>query len=783
MNNREEVRFRIVCNPYLRENKFFMNGKDITDKSFSAIKRDRLQTWFYKKNNWGGLADKLDELANGDLPVIEFCGREIDFNDLKDYLNSQQKKFYFDEEKLQFTQSDNEIENKLRKVVSQFKSSPIPELRKRANEFKEKFEAAIDSQYDMVVVAPMSSGKSTLINALIGQELMPVANQSTTAKIVEIIDVDDAKGFIVSAFDKDDKMIADKQEASLQMMQSLNKNADVDRIQLEGNIPGISNKSMRLTLVDTPGPRDENREDDENGQEAVAHEEIMKAAIQDKDNPLILYIMDMEKLRDKAEATTLRLISETISEATDLQGRDRFIFVINRADAHNEAHDGSWDDVLTNQRDYLKKKGIDASQIIPISALLAFAVRMKQSNMKLDRKTEAMFEYLRQTMKDENITSHTNFTPSCHRELEKLREEAQNDEYLSTLIDSGIIGLELVINEYLQKYAKADKLADAIQSFKMAADYEGMLVQYTDRMLNNKDALKRSKEGLTNVRKKKEELGKERESIKKKTNALLFDNTEIVRFGMEVLNQTLPIITHNITNFQDGENVRKENVKRMEAQLSADFDRKSEEVRKGFFDRLSLQIKKDFDNVTESVRKLLTKYEQYWDGFDELSLENVEGWKKLEKDFEDWSMHDAVQQSFKGINWRTKTKEVKRKNRKFFWQIWKDKWVYETITDYQYITQQGLAGILEGKVREKIKELSDSLNNTMSDIYENKKMQCIEMLSRTDEVVQDYISQIERINQSIEENRENIEENSEKINWIIQLNSDLNELTEGGTVA
>ena len=71
----------------------------------------------------------------------------------------------------------------------------------------------------------------------------------------------------------------------------------------------------------------------------------------------------------------------------------------------------------------------------------------------------------------------------------------------------------------------------------------------------------------------------------------------------------------------------------------------------------------------------------------------------------------------------------------------------------------------------------------MSDIYENKKMQCIEMLSRTDEVVQDYISQIERINQSIEENRENIEENSEKINWIIQLNSDLNELTEGGTVA
>lgn len=44
----------------------------------------------------------------------------------------------------------------------------------------------------MVVMATMSSGKSTLINALLGQQILPSRNEACTAKMYSILDDDQA---------------------------------------------------------------------------------------------------------------------------------------------------------------------------------------------------------------------------------------------------------------------------------------------------------------------------------------------------------------------------------------------------------------------------------------------------------------------------------------------------------------------------------------------------------------------------------------------------------------
>ena len=51
----------------------------------------------------------------------------------------------------------------------------------------------INKMYPMLVMATMSSGKSTLINALLGEELLPSKNEACTAKIYSIIDDDNAE--------------------------------------------------------------------------------------------------------------------------------------------------------------------------------------------------------------------------------------------------------------------------------------------------------------------------------------------------------------------------------------------------------------------------------------------------------------------------------------------------------------------------------------------------------------------------------------------------------------
>ena len=48
---------------------------------------------------------------------------------------------------------------------------------------KIKPQSKIRQPYYIGVVATMSSGKSTLLNALIGEELLHTANEATTAKI------------------------------------------------------------------------------------------------------------------------------------------------------------------------------------------------------------------------------------------------------------------------------------------------------------------------------------------------------------------------------------------------------------------------------------------------------------------------------------------------------------------------------------------------------------------------------------------------------------------------
>ena len=54
--------------------------------------------------------------------------------------------------------------------------------------------------FEVVVVATMSAGKSTVINALIGKELLHSANEATTATITRIHDKDDLPFFSGNAY-------------------------------------------------------------------------------------------------------------------------------------------------------------------------------------------------------------------------------------------------------------------------------------------------------------------------------------------------------------------------------------------------------------------------------------------------------------------------------------------------------------------------------------------------------------------------------------------------------
>lgn len=77
---------------------------------------------------------------------------------------------------------------KLKELYQKLQNGPIEEF--KTPDIQANFNTAINSDFRIVVVAPMSSGKSTLINAIIGRDMLPAVNQATTAVITEIKDND-----------------------------------------------------------------------------------------------------------------------------------------------------------------------------------------------------------------------------------------------------------------------------------------------------------------------------------------------------------------------------------------------------------------------------------------------------------------------------------------------------------------------------------------------------------------------------------------------------------------
>ena len=165
-------KIKIKYNPYLVETKVLIDGKAPKDNSALNIRKKRLQEWVEK------LPDILVSELRDRNYHITFVGTESDYEDLKLALNTDKLSVNLDFEK---TADIKEVEKEIENIFKDIQSGPIDALKDKS--IVDAFEKARNSHFEVSVVATMSSGKSTLINALIKKQLMPAANEATTAPI------------------------------------------------------------------------------------------------------------------------------------------------------------------------------------------------------------------------------------------------------------------------------------------------------------------------------------------------------------------------------------------------------------------------------------------------------------------------------------------------------------------------------------------------------------------------------------------------------------------------
>ena len=455
----------VKYNPYRLSTFIKINSQEVEADNIlcKLVSGKRLQEW---------ISIFPRKLANEVIDVkfeITFCGMELDFDDFKEAFIAAQNEKILTVGQLHYIAGKNErdIVNALNDIFRDLQNGPIDEFRNE--KFLRAFERVNNAIFPINVIATMSSGKSTLINALLGRKLMPSRNEACTATITEILD-NGEDCFTASVYDRDGNKIRVIDQLSYDDMDALNEAVTVSKIAVEGNIPFLDKSDIALILVDTPGP---------NNSQNQNHHKITGNLINNDVNGLILYVLNGIQLSTNDDAVLLKEVVAQIKNGGK-QVHDRFLFVINKMDCFNPEEENI-ENVIESARRYLSGYGVEEPQIFPCSAYTALNIRTCLENVDIEHLTRAQEKQLPLAARDtlpmiDKFTAYeamylerytTQSPKERHKQLLQLEQaQIEGDIKKQALIHCGIYSIEAAIRTYVKKYAKTKKIKDMVETVR-----------------------------------------------------------------------------------------------------------------------------------------------------------------------------------------------------------------------------------------------------------------------------------------------------------------------------
>lgn len=602
------MEFRINYNPYELRSEFFLDGMRLTEDSrFSRIKEKRLQQWLNKNGDWNGLCNELLELTNNGSVEVKFKGRAVDYEDLRLYLQQEcSKKITLSEPEL--SSNDQNIMTQLDDVIKNINSKGMDVFTKeQLNSIQNSYENAKKADFKVCVIATMSSGKSTLINALLGRDLLPSNTAACTATITTIRDHEEMVTFDVKCFDKNGKAVSERKDVTLEALEDFNADTEIKQIDLIGPIPGIESDKMTLFLVDTPGPN--NSTNDE-------HEKLTNEIIHSDENTMVIYVMSPETIQSDDNNELLQSIAE-VMQKDGKQAEDRFLFVINKCDDLDpEDEDDTVKNVIQTTKNYLVKKGIHYPNLFPVTAEIAKLIRMDKRGEKITRRDKKEVSNWIENFESEDpedrifqrllsFEQFASLSPEGRENIKVRIEEARKKEDLEyeALIHTGVPALEETVEEYLEKYAYPMKINDAVKDLIEIIDQEEMKNKFHKEIQENTAILEQVRKDIENSRSKVSELKNKKATIEGKIGSFKFDLNS---------SQVKGEINRDLARMTDEYNGKTEIKKEASDRIFREFAKKQEEYLVGLERKLSNQIETE---IIARGNEMLKEFRAFMDEF------------------------------------------------------------------------------------------------------------------------------------------------------------------------
>lgn len=478
----------ISHNPFIVETQFVINGQAPAEGcKLSSYKESRLQVWIEN------LFDELSSLFNGDTDFkVTFRGVESDYLDVVEAATVAEDKGMTVNVEYEGVQPVETRLDQIHQLMNEAQEHPKFGAYLRENdEVRKSFEDSFNRDFDVYVVATMSAGKSTLINAMLGYDLLPARNEATTATIARISDNDKMNGrFSAKRIGENEKVADTTDEATLETIEKWNSLEDTQRIDIEGNILAIKERdSVRLVLTDTPGPNNSQNGD---------HERTTMGFIQDsRRNPLILYVLNGSQLATKDDCNLLRLVAETMRKGGK-QSKDRFIFVVNKIDAFDPEKGEDLPSVLLRVQKYLAANGIQNPLIYPVSADLTRLIR--KSSDQHTRKERNDYKGMADLFSEDPSMNLLQYMPITSR----VRCALEGKKYSPLLLSSGLPAVEAMIDEYIDKYNLPHRVKRSYDALRKAIEVGLNEVHLIEQLDQDERALTRINEEIQALQKNRE---------------------------------------------------------------------------------------------------------------------------------------------------------------------------------------------------------------------------------------------------------------------------------------
>lgn len=350
----------------------------LTNFDLSPIPFERLCEEFSSKIFWHG-GFSWGWIDHRILLLIETATLAWCFNDKieKSMIDSYGKMLHIEDDEMVFIDKyvnrisigNNEIGKIRMKNHSTDRERALNYLKKQ---WKKEYERKQKPQYNVAICATMSSGKSTVMNALLGNNIFPFGNRACTAKIISFEDDPEQEKIIGGKKTIDGRIYYE--EIKDDVLELWNEENVDSRIYLTGNIEGINSQGRNLCLYDTPGT---------NSSQNAIHEDMTKKLLEETTIDTVLYVCNAEQAGTTDEAYFLKWLKKNIVDKKSVE----IIFIVNKFDSVDIENENPIE-FLAQINDNLKQIGFENIILIPISAGAACLFRMALRGEPMTKKSK-----------------------------------------------------------------------------------------------------------------------------------------------------------------------------------------------------------------------------------------------------------------------------------------------------------------------------------------------------------------------------------------------------------